>query len=297
MYSVFRQFLCKPGSSVTAILIFWISFSVSSCNSTPNPEESEEKLTAFFSAMTETSDDPGTDLEKLSTLYPDIKLLPAHLKSDTMEIIESHVEGTNVSVKVNSIWTSGAGKKQKNQIEFILGKGPGGQLSIVDSYGFCDYKAHEYYEFAYNTGCLDRNNVYSDLEMASALLKAQELFATLYEEFQLELKEKVTLKTWKWKKTLMGDLKITGVVENKTDVTIEGLKYEMTLKNKAGENLRTDEAALFTGSIPSGEKEFELKSPQSGKVDDLSFTLKFEEFYLKKSFREREFKGTECANR
>lgn len=266
----------------------------SACESGPDIPAAEYKVHEFYDALKQDAKSITPNYETLQPFYPDIKLLLGHYKSDKMEILESSPIGNDVSVKVKSEWTSGTGKKQENEIEFILTKKAGNWV-IRDSYGFRQFEGDTYYDFAIKTGCLTKNQRYSDQETAEIRTKARDLHDRMYEEFKLEIKEGVTIKEWKWKKNLLGEVKVTGKVENTLSADLKGINYELVLKGKDGSAIRTDQASLVDLLKGKSVADFELKSPKAGKVDDASLKIVFDDYYIQNSFSEQDFKGNECG--
>lgn len=248
----------------------------------------------FFNAI------KNSDNDFLTELYPTITNIGGYYMSDTIVISElKMINNDSAVVRVENTYTNGIGKISKRNITLFLSKKTQSEgdsrFLIRDSKNLNDFTENPFYYFAVKTGCVDKSKPVNDMEMASRLDKAVDLFGTIGVISLEELKEKVVVENWVWEKSYLNSARGNGFVKNNSSLTLNNLKYVVKFEDNSGNVLTTEDGYVDYGEInPWSSKSFSFYSSYIGNASKAKVSLEFDPEDIMKYINSKTYTGTEC---
>lgn len=275
------------------VTILILSILLSSCGKDQKLVDSEQTVLSFFKSIKEGNED------SMKKYYPNISTFDSYFKSDSIKIKESSfVNDSLISVSTTNYFTNGFGKQTTNEIElYLLPDSLGVYSQIFDSKGLTDHTENELYHFAVNTGCIKKTDT-TDVQKNTKYLDAYLLQYQYTLDKLLDFKTDVSVVDWSWKTGYGGSASGKGIVKNNTTFDIPKVKYEITYKDRNGNEITTDDGYVTYDVLRSGSSEsFTFYTSYVGsRASKASISLEFDEDMIREYVLNANYYGDEYEN-
>ena len=234
----------------------------------------ENSAKGFFQAYQK------VDLPKMKEYYPDVDNIDIFVVSDTA-IIERimNIANDGFIVKANSFFLNEKGNLEIREIKLFMypQKDNKDKYIIVDSYGICGCNNYPHYEFALNTGCVDKESKMTEQESIYRLRVAKDLLFYFSKKMYNELEENVMIVSSSINKQDKYRAYGDATVANKSEFTLPDLRYIIVYYNEDGKVIGEDGGWVTKKPFSSGESiRFDFMTDFAMDVVDASFKLDFD---------------------
>jgi hypothetical protein len=260
-----------------------------SCGKPEKVENAEKVVAAFFKAL------KNSDSATLKTLYPDFSKLPAFYKSDTIVIKGYDRNKGNIDIEVQNSFTN-IKKEKFSQIITMVVSGDENNMRILDSRGLCNFKGQDLYDFGTKTGCVSKDTTLSDQTIVKQMEKAEKFMLVKAKELIQELKDSVPV-TELQTKELFGYVSGTARMTNHSPYPLYFVKYEITLSNSQGNELKREDGYATVDTLAPGQDKqitFFIQPPEG--TSHLDLRLVYDNYFLLECLASKKWTGKECED-
>lgn len=275
-------------NKATSLLICIISIITVGCNQ--NKKLAEQTTKDFFEAIKNSNDD------KILELYPEFINIDTYYKSDSIIIKEIESNNEDVKVKVENKFKNGFGKSFTQSIELYLKPDSLNSkvLKIYDSKGIRNYFDDDDYQFALNTGCIDKKADITDQEIAVKLKIAKEMIIAYSVDVLIELKKDVKVTKWSWESGYRDSASGKGIVINNSGFDLPNLKYIVTYYDYNGNQVTSDDGYVTYDTFYAGtSKSFTFYTSYVGNAKSANISLTFDDEMIIKYVSKKKYEGNE----
>lgn len=259
-------------TSVKVFAVLFIAVSLFSCNG-KQKAAAEKTVRSFFTAVSK------EDKAQMNQFYPAFDSIGGYYKSSRIDIKETNVlDNGRIEVKVKNYFTNIKGTNFDQEITLFLEPSAANkeEYKIVDSKGIMDFSEVQEYQFAVKTGCIPAKNELTDLQVTEKMKQSGELLLSYGKKIFDNLKKEVVISGWSWD-LQYGYANGRGKVINNSKQTFSSLKYVLSFRDDAGNEIATDDGYLSYEEVAPGQtKEF---TTITGNVDGATvayITVKFD---------------------
>lgn len=269
--------------------ILLVPFLLIACNS-KEKKAAEQSVQDFYQALRK------VDSLKIKTFYPDFEKLGGYYKSNKIEIKEVEASDNDVYiVKIENSFKNGFGSKFKQEISFFCKASPSGKFQIQDSKGLYGFSESKEYLFATQTGFIKKKNDLTDQEIASKILKSQDLLELFFKEKIESLRKEVVIEDWGWD---YGYVKTYadghGKVVNNSNEDFGTLKYTLTFVADDGSITKTDDGYLGYDTLKAGtSRDFTTLSSGIGNATKAYIQIQFDSYEILEQIYNGKYAGNE----
>jgi hypothetical protein len=259
------------------------------CESSRLTKEAESKSIDFFNALR------NEEEAKLKALYPGFENFESYFKSDSARINSISYKTNAIIVSIHNRFTNAFGKTSEKDITLFFKKDTINRLLIYDSKGLTSFEENDYYELGIKAGCINITTDTTDQSISKALEQAK--LAILEKAFDtyLELKKNIKVVTWSWETGYSGSASGKAIVKNNSYFNIPKLKYSITYKDRAGNDITSDDGYVSYDNIPPQEsRSFTFYTSYIGNAVRASIELTFEDDLIFSYLRSKQWTGREC---
>lgn len=277
----------------TILTLFLIAvLALTSCNGAAK-KASEQCIKDFYAALKK------DDSTAIKQVYENFDQLGGFYKSSKIEFknFESLDDGI-YDVEVLNHFTNIKGKKFSQTIHFLLkaDKKNTDKMLIVDSKGLTGFAEEKAYQFAVNTGFIDKKADLSDQEIAKSIKKSEKLLEIYFKELNESLRKEVVIENWGWQ---YGYVKTYadghGRVVNRSKHDFSTIKFTLTFVDAAGNVTKTDEGYLVYATLKAGESsDFTTLTSDIGEATKAYIQLHFDTYELLEMIYAKKYKGNEA---
>lgn len=272
------------------LIIFLLTILISSCGKDQKLIDSEKTTLNFFKSVNENKED------LMKKYYPNISTFYSYYKSDSTKVKESKfLNDSLIVVSTTNYFTNGFGKKTVNDIKlYLLPDSLGTYSKIIDSKGLTNHNENELYSFATKTGCITKNDT-TDVQINNKYLVADLLAYKFTLTKLLDFKTNVSIVDWSWETGYGGSASGKGIVKNNTTFDIPKVKYEITYKDRNGNELTTDDGYITYDILGAGSSQsFTFyTSYVSSRASKASISLEFDEDMIEDYVLNADYNGNE----
>lgn len=272
------------------LAVFILPMIFFSCGKDQDLIDAEQTTLSFFNAIKE------SDENLMKEFYPNISTFDGYYKSDSIVIKESRfVDDSLVSVSTTNYFTNGFGKMSINEIElYFLPDSLGLYNQVLDSKGLTDHRKNELYEFAANTGCIEKTDT-TDVKKNQKFLDAYLLQYKYALDKLVDFKTNVSVVDWSWKTGYGGSASGKGIVKNNTSYNIPSVRYKITYKDRNGNDITTDDGYVTYDILKAGSsRSFTFYTSYVGsRASRASISLEFDEDMIRDYVLKAAYDGDE----
>lgn len=274
--------------NIVILLICSLSVIIIGCNE--GKKLAEQTTKDFFNAIKNNNE------EKMLELYPEFVNINTFYKSDTITFNEIKSLNNKFKVVLENKFKNGFGKSFTQSIELYLKYDSLNPkiLKIYDSKGIRSYSDDDDYQFALNTGCIDKKTDITDQEIALKLKTAKEMIIDYSVDILIELRKDVKVTKWSWESGYSDSASGKGIVVNNSNFDLPNLKYNVIYYDYSGNQVTSDDGYVTYDTFYAGtSKSFTFYTSYVSNAKSARISLTFDEEPIIKYVTKKEYKGDE----